>query len=177
MVGVGRAWIESDSEPDLWPAVSAGPGNPAGLGRGHPGPPELQHLLHPRPIAPRPAGDGAKDGFSTVESSISVSGTISDSNPCTLEVNGRTVLSGPGSFSTRVELSPGANTIRLAAKDVAGNERTLTLRGTRAVPEPPARPSEREGGWAAFVAAAGVAGMAVLVAAWTLLRGPLRVGK
>jgi hypothetical protein len=115
------------------------------------------------------------DGFSAVESSISVSGTISDSNPCTLEVNDRTVLSGPGSFSTRVELSPGANTIRLVAKDVAGNERTLTLRGTRAVPEPPVRPSEREGGRVAFVAAAGVAGMAVLVAAWTLLRGPLRV--
>ena len=115
------------------------------------------------------------DGFTTTESYITFRGEVSDTNPMTFEVNGQAILFAPGSFSARVWLNPGMNTISLTARDVAGNECTLTIRGTMiASPSPvepePSGPSAEQ---VVVVAAVAAAGVAALVAAWAFLGGPL----
>ncbi len=111
------------------------------------------------------------DGFTTSGSYITVRGEISDMNPFTLEVNGQAVYA-PGSFSTQVLLSPGVNTIRLTARDVAGNQRTLTISGTQVILSPPVTPSGPSAEQVAVVAAVAAAGVAAL-AAWVFLRPPV----
>ncbi len=115
------------------------------------------------------------EGFSTTENSIELRGMLSDSNPATLEVNGRTLAWASGEFSTRVELSPGPNTIRMVARDVAGNRRELTLTGTRTVPTLPTQPAGRQAKQAVLVAAI-YAFCVAACAGWEFLKGPLRVG-
>lgn len=112
------------------------------------------------------------EDFSTTKGSVVVSGTLSDSNPATLEVNGRTIAWSPGSFSTQVSLNPGSNEIHLVAEDIAGNRRELKLKGTRTVPPLPAQPVGHEAEQAALVVAVGAAAIAALVAARTILRPP-----
>ena len=61
------------------------------------------------------------DSLVTTASSIGVSGTVTDAHTVLLTVNGDTVTTSGGSFSTSVALALGDNTITVRAQDSAGN--------------------------------------------------------
>lgn len=68
------------------------------------------------------------DGYCTTSSSVTVSGTVSDSQSgvAGVTVNGTEVTISGGTFSKSVTLSPGSNTITVIATDRAGRTKTVT---------------------------------------------------
>lgn len=78
-------------------------------------------------VAPVVTISSPSNGYLTNQSSVSISGTVTDSTVATLTINGSpvTVNSG-GTFSQVVSLVEGMNTITIIATDVAGNVTTVT---------------------------------------------------
>jgi RHS repeat-associated protein len=67
------------------------------------------------------------DNTITNQTSITLSGTVTDASATTLTVNGSTVQVGTnGAFSTSVVLAEGVNTITVVSTDAAGNKTTVT---------------------------------------------------
>lgn len=81
------------------------------------------------------------DGATTEADSITVSGTVVDATPVTVTANGVVLAVVDTTFSGRIALVEGTNTITTTATDAAGNSagdvRTVT-RGTVALPPDPA---------------------------------------
>lgn len=74
------------------------------------------------------------DGLSTGNSSVTITGSVSDINPgATITINGVSI-SSPSSFSATASLSIGSNIVTLVATDVAGNMTTRTITVTRQLP-------------------------------------------
>jgi hypothetical protein len=72
------------------------------------------------------------DNTITNQTSIAVSGTITDASATTLTVNGSTVqVETNGAFNTQFLLVEGVNTITVAAIDAAGNQTTVTRKVRR----------------------------------------------
>ncbi len=72
------------------------------------------------------------DGAVTDQTSVTVTGTATDSTALTVIVNGVSQMLGPDdSFSARVSLVEGLNVITVAATDAAGNTSTMTRTITR----------------------------------------------
>ena len=61
------------------------------------------------------------DGLLTDQEEITVSGTVSDTGPVMVKVNGTSVALTGGAFSAAVHLEGGSNTITVTAEDDAGN--------------------------------------------------------
>lgn len=78
------------------------------------------------------------DGLVTAAASVTVSGSVSDSQGVRrVTVNGTEVsVAANGTFSSQVDLSGGANTITAAAEDNAGNTSTVARTVTRATEGP-----------------------------------------
>jgi YD repeat-containing protein len=67
------------------------------------------------------------NGSITNQSSVTVSGTVSDANAITLKINGTVVtVNAQGAFSSSVPLNEGLNTITVLATDAAGNATSVT---------------------------------------------------
>ncbi|HEX6535681.1 MAG TPA: hypothetical protein VF041_13880 [Gemmatimonadaceae bacterium] len=78
------------------------------------------------------------DGTTVMDSSVAVSGTVTDATPVTLVANATSIPVGAdGVFGGSVSLAEGANTITLAATDAAGNASSETRTVTREPPGPP----------------------------------------
>ncbi|MFC4812094.1 S8 family serine peptidase [Paenibacillus sp. GCM10023250] len=71
--------------------------------------------------------DAPEDGFKTNKEALSLSGTTSDEYFGVLTVNGETAkVNADGTFTHRILLDEGENAVRVTAKDLAGNETTIT---------------------------------------------------
>jgi len=113
--------------------------------------------------------------FTASEDRVWVGGRLSDSNPVVeLRVNGRPITptvkmlgDSPSSveFGTWVRLSGGQNTIRITARDIAGNEGRRELQGTYTPPEIPGvvKPGVTEYPLEGVVLVAAVGAMIVVV--------------
>lgn len=65
--------------------------------------------------------------FKTNQGALTVTGTVTDDYIGGITVNGEAVaIEEDGAFSQRLLLNPGANTVTVVAKDLAGNETTVT---------------------------------------------------
>lgn len=83
-------------------------------------------------IAPVVEIDAPNDGLVTLQSSLTVSGRVLDTNLATVKVNGTEVNYSPaGEYSTTVTLQPGSNLITVLAEDLAGNTGAETVTVTR----------------------------------------------
>jgi RHS repeat-associated protein len=77
------------------------------------------------------------NGSITNQSSVTVSGTVSDANAITLKINGTVVtVNAQGAFSSSLPLNEGLNTITVLATDAAGNA-TSVIRTVRKDSTPP----------------------------------------
>jgi len=88
-------------------------------------------------LKPTLAVSAPTNGTSTGLDSITVSGSASDANPFTLTVNGIATTVTSGSFSRKIALAFGSNTITTVATDRAGNATTDTRTVTRDLPPEP----------------------------------------
>jgi RHS repeat-associated protein len=96
-------------------------------------------------LAPVLTVTAPNEGASTTSDSITVSGTVTDDTPVTVAANGLNLPVTSGSFSGKVGLMAGPNTITVIATDAATNSATETRSVTREEPEPdlPPDPSTR----------------------------------
>lgn len=69
-----------------------------------------------------------EDGYKTNREAITVTGTVNDANLDTVKVNGQKAdIGDDGTYSKRILLDNGANTIRVVARDKAGNTQSRTI--------------------------------------------------
>ena len=74
------------------------------------------------------------DGSVTAETSVLVTGTVTDASPITsFTLNGQTVALTNGAFSTTVSLAVGANPLTASATDAAGNTGSASITVSRAL--------------------------------------------
>jgi RHS repeat-associated protein len=71
------------------------------------------------------------DNLITNQTSVTVSGTVTDSTTVTVNVNGTNVPVSNGSFSISIALVESVNTITIVATDATGNQTTVTRSVTR----------------------------------------------
>ncbi|MBD7985813.1 S8 family serine peptidase [Sporosarcina sp. Sa2YVA2] len=68
------------------------------------------------------------DGEKTNRESVTVEGTVMDANLESVTVNGQKAsIAEDGTYSKRILLDPGVNEIKVIAKDLAGNKKTLKI--------------------------------------------------
>ena len=93
--------------------------------------------------APVIALQSPNDGITTTDSSVTVSGTVTDASSASVTVNGSNAPLTGGAFSKSIALAIGSNTITVTATDAAGNAATITRTVTRqqAGPQLPPDPS------------------------------------
>lgn len=77
--------------------------------------------------APELTIDSPEEGDKTTRETVTVEGTVEDANLDYVEVNGQEATVEDGSFSKRILLDEGENTIEVAAADLAGNSTTESL--------------------------------------------------
>jgi RHS repeat-associated protein len=81
------------------------------------------------------------DGSTTMADSVTVSGTVSDLTAVTVAANSVNLPVTSGSFSGKLALVDGPNTINVVATDAATNTTTVTRTVTHQPPPPPPDPS------------------------------------
>ena len=68
------------------------------------------------------------DGEKTNRESVTVQGTVMDTHLDSVTVNGQKVsIAEDGTYSKRILLDPGVNEVKVIAKDLAGNKKTLKI--------------------------------------------------
>lgn len=68
------------------------------------------------------------DGEKTNRESVTVEGTVMDANLESVTVNGqKAAVAEDGTYSKRILLDPGVNEIKVIAKDLAGNKKTIKI--------------------------------------------------
>lgn len=91
---------------------------------------------------PKLTVDQPQDDSSVSDTKVIVSGSVDQSDPASVEVNGlRLILTSDGRFSQSVNLNPGDNELTITATDNAGNTTTMMRKVTStASPTPTPKP-------------------------------------